>query len=134
MRQLVGWTAQTRGDWLPVVVGGQGGPSRCPRSSTPSIGRGHPCSRRGDIENAVRTEAARLRGAAGDDDAADAAATWIAGLPATLRAGPEAWREWAGARLRDLGVKGRDAAQSAMQFCLDHGVHLAGFGVGPRVA
>ena len=31
---------------------------------------------------------------------APAAATWIAHLPATLRAGPEAWREWAGARKR----------------------------------
>ena len=58
---------------------------------------------------------------------------WIANLPDTLPAGPVAWREWAGVRLRDLGVKGRSAAQSAMQFCLDRGVHLAGFGVGPEL-
>ena len=132
MRQLVGWTAQTGSDWLPVVVGGQAALSLPAIIDAIDRARVSVQSAR-DIENAVRTEAARLRGTAGADDgaAADAAATWIAGLPATLRTGPEAWREWAGARLRDLGVKGRDAAQSAMQFCLDRGVHLAGFGVGP---
>ena len=133
MRQLVGWTVQNRSDWLPVVVGGQAALSLPAIIDAIDRARASVLSAR-DIENAVRTEAARLRGAAGaDDGAADAAATWIANLPDTLPAGPVAWREWAGVRLRDLGVKGRSAAQSAMQFCLDRGVHLAGFGVGPEL-
>ena len=124
---------QNRSDWLPVVVGGQAALSLPAIIDTIDRARASVLSAR-DIENAVRTEAARLRGAAGaDDGAADAAATWIANLPDTLPAGPVAWREWAGVRLRDLGVKGRSAAQSAMQFCLDRGVHLAGFGVGPEL-
>ena len=130
MRQLVGWTAQTRSDWLPVVVGGQAALSLPAIIDAIDRARVSVQSTR-DVENAVRTEAARLRGA--DDSAADAAAVWLASLPDTLRSGPTAWREWTGVRLCDLGVKGRDAAQSAMQFCLDRGVHLAGFGVGPEL-
>ena len=130
MRQLVGWTAQSGSDWLPVVVGGQAALSLPAIIDAIDRARASVLSAR-DIENAVRTEAARLRNAAGaDDGATDAAARWIASLSDTLPAGPVAWREWAGARLRDLGVQGRNAAQSVMQFCLDRGVHLAGFGVG----
>ena len=133
MRQLVGWTAQNRSDWLPVVVGGQAALSLPAIIDAIDRARASVLSAR-DIENAVRTEAARLRSAAGaDDGATDAAARWIANLPDTLPAGPVARREWAGARLRDVGVKGRNAAQSVMQFCLDRGVHLAGFGVGPEL-
>ena len=130
MRQLVGWTAQSRSDWLPVVVGGQAALSLPAIIDAIDRTRASVLSAR-DIENAVRTEAARLR--ATGDSAGDAAATWVANLPDTLQAGPAAWREWAGARLRDLGVKGRNAAQSVMQFCLDRGVHLAGFGVDPEL-
>ena len=60
MRQLVGWTAQSRSDWLPVVVGGQAALSLPAIIDAIDRARASVLSAR-DIENAVRTEAARLR-------------------------------------------------------------------------
>ena len=64
MRQLVEWTAQNRNDWLPVVVGGQAALSLPAIIDAIDRVRASVLSAR-DIENAVRTEAARLRSAAG---------------------------------------------------------------------